>query len=146
MFERIVGQENAGKVLEAMLTSGNVPHTLLFAGPYGVGKGEIAFELARKLLCENGPESECATCSACYRASKLEHPDLHVLFPFRRRPESSENQTLWADELFEHRKQLSQEFYPPIIYEKSRQIVKELVADVRERLLESSFEIRSQAS
>lgn len=140
MFESVVGQENARKVLEAMITSGNVPHALLFAGPYGVGKGEMAFDLARKLLCENGPESECTTCSACYRASKLEHPDLHVLFPFRARPNKAEKQALWPDELFEHRKRLSQESYPPVIYEKSRQIVKELVTEVRERLLESSFE------
>ncbi|HUT63046.1 MAG TPA: hypothetical protein VMZ04_03715 [Anaerolineae bacterium] len=140
MFESIVGQVNAKKTLEAMMTSGNIPHALLFGGPYGVGKGEMAFDLARKLLCENGFESECTTCNACYRASKLEHPDLHVLYPFRRRPESSEKQALWADELFEHRKRLSRESYPPIIYEKSRQIVKELVTEVRERLLESSFE------
>lgn len=140
MIESVVGQENAKKVLEAMMTSGNVPHALLFAGPYGVGKGEMAFDLARKLLCENGPESECTTCSACYRASKLEHPDLHVLFPFRARPKKAEKQALWADELFEHRKRLSQESYPTITYEKSRQIVKELVTEVRERLLESSFE------
>jgi len=35
MFESIVGQVNAKKTLEAMMTSGNIPHALLFGG----GKG-----------------------------------------------------------------------------------------------------------
>ncbi len=140
MFERIAGQENAVNVLSSMVVSGEIPHVLLFAGPYGVGKGETAFELARMLLCENGPESGCTTCGACYRASKLEHPDLHVLFPFRAMPQSADKHASWTDELIKHRKLLSDEPYAPVMYEKSRQIVKSLVNAVHDRLLESSFE------
>jgi len=140
MFDGIIGQENAKRVLGSMIASGNIPHTLLFVGPYGVGKGETAFDMARMLLCENGPESECTTCSACYRASKLEHPDLHILFPFKNQPEKAENRARWFEEFFEHIKLLSEETYPTVVYEKARWIVKVLVNEVRERLLESSFE------
>jgi|GEM_PF-3390109 DNA polymerase III subunit delta' len=140
MFEKIAGQESAKNILESMITSGNIPHALLFAGPYGVGKGETAIDLAARLLCEHGPESGCTECNACYRASKLEHPDLHVLFPFKAPPQSVERRSSWADELFGHRKLLSGEPYAPYIYEKGQQITKDLVNEVRERLLESSFE------
>lgn len=140
MFDGIVGQENARKVLGSMIASGKIPHALLFAGPYGVGKGETAFDIARMLLCENGPESECTTCSACYRASKLEHPDLHILFPFRAPPKKAEKYASWSEELLKHRKLLSEEPYAPVVYEESRQIVVDLVSEVCVRLLESSFE------
>ena len=140
MFDCIIGQENAKKVLGSMIASGNIPHALLFAGPYGVGKGEMAFDMARMLLCKDGPESGCTTCSACYRASKLEHPDLHILFPFRAQPEKAEKQVSWSEDLLKHRKLLSEESYAPIVYEEGREIVKVLVNEVRERLLESSFE------
>ncbi|MFC1539732.1 hypothetical protein ACFL6H_09935, partial [Candidatus Latescibacterota bacterium] len=102
--------------------------------------GEMAIELARLLLCENGPESECATCSACYRASKLEHPDLYILFPFRAPPQTAEQRSLWADELFSHRKRLSEAAYPTVIYERGLIIPRDLVDEVREKLFESSFE------
>lgn len=87
MFEQIVGQEQAKKTLGAMLETGRIPHALLFAGPWGTGKGEMAFELARMLLCQNGSVSGCSTCAPCMRASRLEHPDLHILFPFRGKPD-----------------------------------------------------------
>jgi len=140
MFERVVGQEQAKNTIGAMALSGNIPHALLFAGPYGVGKGETAFELARMLLCENGPGSGCTTCGSCRRASKLGHPDLHLLFPFRARPRSAEDQVSWLEEMSLHRTMLSTGVYVPISYEKNRQIVVELVDEIRERLMESSFE------
>lgn len=139
MFESITGQENAVKTISLMLKSGRIPHTLLFAGPGGVGKGETALEFARMLLCENGADSNCSTCRSCVRASKLEHPDLHVLFPFRAPPEKADRYASWLDELTEQRKRLL-ESYAPVIYEKGLQIVKVLVSEVHERMQESSFE------
>ncbi|MHB9030369.1 MAG: DNA polymerase III subunit [Candidatus Latescibacterota bacterium] len=140
MFERVSGQENAKRVLSSMVESERMPHTLLFTGPYGTGKGETAFELARMLLCENGPASGCSSCRACVRASRMEHPDLHVLFPFRSKPESKDKENDWLEELFAHRKLLAEESYPTVVYEKGRQIIRFLVDEVRERLLESSLE------
>ncbi len=140
MFESIVGQERAKNTLYSMVTSGAVPHALLFAGPYGVGKGETAIELAARLLCEKGPAAECGGCSACRRAKKLEHPDLHVLFPFRAPPKTEANRAAWTDDLAAQRKMLSGQSYAPVIYEKGLQVTKDLVNEVRERLLESSFE------
>lgn len=138
MFEQIVGQEQAKKTLGAMLETGRIPHALLFAGPWGTGKGEMAFELARMLLCQNGSVSGCSTCAPCMRASRLEHPDLHILFPFRGKPDSSDGE--WFEELNRHRLLLGSEPYAPIVYEKGRQIVTYLVGEIQERLSESSLE------
>ncbi|MCD6308138.1 MAG: hypothetical protein J7M24_03995 [Candidatus Latescibacteria bacterium] len=140
MFESIVGQENAKKALRLMIESKMIPHTLLFAGPYGVGKGETAFELARMLLCENGLDSGCNTCGSCVRASRLEHPDMHVLFPYRRKPDKAEAYGKWVDGLIEHSRLLAGESYAPVVYNKGVQVTQALVADVYERLYESSFE------
>lgn len=140
LFPAVIGQEQALSVLEGMLRSERIPHALMFAGPWGVGKGEAAFNFAGKLLCEKGADAACGTCGACIRAAKLEHPDLHVLFPFRSMPDGAESRNGWLDELASHRQRLAGEPYAPIVYEKGRQIVKGLVEDVRDRLMESSLE------
>lgn len=140
MFESIVGQEHVKGTLGAMLSSGAVPHSLLFAGPHGVGKAETAFELARLLLCREGTMSGCSTCGPCVRAAKLEHPDLHLLFPTRAKPKKKEEESQWYDEITTHRGLLASGPYAPVYYEKSAQIVIGLVDEVRERLLETSFE------
>lgn len=140
MFDTIVGQERAKETLGSMIESGRIPHALLFAGPYGVGKGEIARELARMLLCMNGPSSGCAVCNVCRRAARLVHPDLHVLFPFRMRPDKKEQEAQWLDKLQTRRQLIADDLYPTVVYEKGSQIVVGLVDEVRERLLETSFE------
>lgn len=140
MFEGIIGQEHVKKTLGSMMESGRIPHAFLFAGPNGTGKGELAFELARLLLCENGTASGCTSCRACQRASRLEHPDLHVLFPYRMQPSKSDEYASWMDGFQEHRRLLASEPYAPVVYDKARQIVVGLVNEVYERLMESSFE------
>lgn len=56
---------------------------LLFDGPDGSGKEFAAIEFARGLLCEK--ETPCALdgpkCASCLRASVLEHPGIHLIYP-----------------------------------------------------------------
>lgn len=139
MFENIAGQEQVKDTIVSMLESDRLPHALLFAGPYGVGKCETALELARMLLCENGPLSGCTGCSSCNRSSRLEHPDLHLLFPFRAEPVKSEDRDKWIEELESQRKVFVEQ-YPPVSFDKNRQIVVGLAREIHERLQESSFE------
>ncbi|MFC1511753.1 ATP-binding protein [Candidatus Latescibacterota bacterium] len=140
MFDDIVGQAQAKETLAGMLASSAIPHALLFAGPYGAGKGEMALALAARLLCEGGLTAECDSCGGCRRARKLEHPDLHLLFPFRAQPQSAEAREKWIDDLIAHRQRLRDEPYAPVVYEQAREIVRGLTNEVRERLLQSSFE------
>ena len=64
------------------LRRGSVP-PLLFDGPEGTGKEFAAIEFARALQCEkdtpcrlDGPK-----CTSCLRASILEHPGIHLIYP-----------------------------------------------------------------
>lgn len=54
------------------------PHTLLIAGPEGVGRRPVARWLAAYLNCQ-APEAEarpCGTCSSCRALAQGEHPDV----------------------------------------------------------------------
>ncbi len=68
------------------LTGANVrlPHALLFAGPAGIGKLELAEALASRLLCEvpRGPfETACGGCPSCLMMMAGQHPDYRLLQP-----------------------------------------------------------------
>jgi len=56
---------------------------LLFTGPEGSGKEFAAIEFARALLCEKDKPCKLdgAKCASCLRASVLEHPGIHLIYP-----------------------------------------------------------------
>ncbi len=64
------------------LERGNIP-PLLLAGPEGSGKELAAIDFARRLQCEK--QEPCALdgpkCASCLRASILEHPGIHLIYP-----------------------------------------------------------------
>jgi len=60
-----------------------LPHALLFVGPAGLGKRELAEALAARLLCST-PGSDghaCGRCAACQLRLSGNHPDLFTLVP-----------------------------------------------------------------
>ncbi len=56
---------------------------LLFDGPEGSGKEFAAIEFARGLQCERDPvcKLDGPKCGSCLRASILEHPGIHLIYP-----------------------------------------------------------------
>lgn len=61
-----------------------LPHAMLFAGPPGVGKRELADALAARLLCESPRqphEPACGTCPSCVMGRNSQHPDYRLLQP-----------------------------------------------------------------
>jgi DNA polymerase-3 subunit delta' len=68
------------------ITAGTLPHTLLVAGPVGVGKQRFALWTAQRLLCERaGSDTEpCGECGPCHRILGLGHPDVHWFVPIQR--------------------------------------------------------------
>jgi DNA polymerase-3 subunit delta' len=57
---------------------------MLFAGPSGVGKRDLADALAARLLCESPRqpyEPACGTCPACLMMASGQHPDFRLLQP-----------------------------------------------------------------
>jgi DNA polymerase-3 subunit delta' len=68
--------EQARRRLAAYLAAGRLPHGLLIAGAAGVGKGVLADDFARRLLCASpSSESACGVCPACRLAAAGNHPD-----------------------------------------------------------------------
>lgn len=61
-----------------------LPHAMLFAGPGGLGKRELAEELAARLLCV-APDTTsglaCGRCGGCQLRLSGNHPDLIRLVP-----------------------------------------------------------------
>ncbi|MGH7616269.1 MAG: hypothetical protein ACREPM_03500 [Gemmatimonadaceae bacterium] len=70
------------------VAQGSLPASLLFQGPRGIGKQQLALWLAKLLLCENADRSPCGACRACRMSGAAQHPDLHWFFP-RPRPKDS---------------------------------------------------------
>ncbi|HCU21425.1 MAG TPA: DNA polymerase III subunit gamma/tau [Candidatus Atribacteria bacterium] len=66
VFEEIVGQEVASRLLTNALKSGQINHAYLFCGPRGVGKTTTARILARSVNCTQGITAQpCGICSSC---------------------------------------------------------------------------------
>ena len=76
MFEGVAGQARVKRVLERALREGRLSHAYLFAGPEGLGKLDLARELAVALVtgCAG-----CGACDECERARRGLHPDLAVI-------------------------------------------------------------------
>jgi DNA polymerase-3 subunit delta' len=67
-----------------MLARGQVPTSLLFSGPEGVGKLDAAMNLARALNCARaveGSEDGCGECAVCRRIDTGNFPDVRVIRP-----------------------------------------------------------------
>ena len=74
--------------LRTAVAQGTLPSSLLFDGPRGIGKQQLALWLGRLLLCQHPDRAPCGECQSCRMASSLQHPDLHWFFP-RPRPKDS---------------------------------------------------------
>lgn len=65
-----------------LVSSGRIPHGQLFVGDSSTMALPMAVAYARTVLCPHSTiEGPCEQCPTCYRTSKMEHPDLHFVFP-----------------------------------------------------------------
>jgi DNA polymerase III subunit delta' len=83
-FSQSVGNRAAIGRLRKMLSSGQVPSSLLFSGPEGVGKLDAAMNLARALNCArtvDGGDDGCGECAVCRRIASGNFPDVRVVSP-----------------------------------------------------------------
>ncbi|HKI56874.1 MAG TPA: hypothetical protein VKB31_06935 [Trueperaceae bacterium] len=80
----VVGHQ-AARIELARLYDRDGPHTLLIAGPEGVGRRPVARWLAARLNCA-APDPAgrpCGTCSSCRAVDAGEHPDVREVGPGR---------------------------------------------------------------
>ncbi|RQV97781.1 DNA polymerase III subunit delta' [bacterium] len=68
--------------LATSLRAGRAAHACLFSGPSGIGKTAVALEYARLLLCDAAGSQPCESCMQCEATRTLQHPDLHLVFPY----------------------------------------------------------------
>ncbi len=81
MWDNVVGHAAQKQYLQRYLKAQERPHALLFCGPDGLGKRQLALEFAKTLLCVTQTGTD--NCRAC-RLMKLEtdsqsHPDFFLL-------------------------------------------------------------------
>lgn len=82
LFREIIGQEEVKHQLRTSVREGRIPHAQLFAGISGIGKLQLALAYAQYLNCRHRTEEDsCGTCPTCLQFEKLQHPDLHFVFP-----------------------------------------------------------------
>lgn len=74
-FREIIGQKEIKDFLTKIHQSDRIPHALFFVGPEGCGNLPMALAYAKQILCNKGD-------TACLiKADRLQHPDLHFVFP-----------------------------------------------------------------
>ena len=101
----------ASKLCE-MVDNNHIPHALLFHGREGSGKLEMAHAFAQYIVCQNRKENSfCGECSACIKASKMIHPDIHYVFPVIKKDGKNRSDTVSADFLKEWRDAVSSNPY-----------------------------------
>ncbi|MDW8274496.1 MAG: hypothetical protein RMJ53_09740 [Chitinophagales bacterium] len=109
-FSDVIGQDEAKSKLLKMYHSGRVPHALLISAPEGFGGLPLAVAFAQLLNCEQpAAQDSCGECSACYKSSRLIHPD--VFFSFPAVPLKSGDKPVSADFLKEWRSAFLQNPY-----------------------------------
>ena len=84
MFEKIIAQDKAKKILSEQIKNNKIPHAYIFMGEEGTGKMLTAIEFAKILNCtindytktDAGP---CNHCLSCEHIDKGTFPDLHII-------------------------------------------------------------------
>lgn len=77
MWDNVVGHEAQKQYLQRYLKAQERPHALLFSGPDGLGKRQLALEFAKTLLCATHTGTDnCKACRLMNLADdSLSHPD-----------------------------------------------------------------------
>ena len=80
------GHRKLAALLARSVARDRLPPSMIFAGPAGVGKREMAIAVAQALNCltltgDADTRDACGTCAACTRIARAMHPDVIVVAP-----------------------------------------------------------------
>ena len=73
--EHIKGHDSIQRQLRQAMDNKRLAHALLFSGPSGLGKKQMAWALTQSLLC-SAPDSPCGKCSACQSVLKRQNENV----------------------------------------------------------------------
>ena len=81
-FKDIIGGAEFKAQIAQNIDNGRVPHAQIFEGKYGYQSLSYAVAYAQYLNCENTSDGDsCGKCNSCLKSGKLEHPDIHFIYP-----------------------------------------------------------------
>ena len=80
-FDDVLGNSRTKQILKKSLERNRIPNSLLFYGPEGVGKKDIALVLAKAMNCLKYRDDACDVCSSCRAIENGNFPDVMVLSP-----------------------------------------------------------------
>ena len=97
MFEKIIAQDKAKKILSEQIKNNKIPHAYIFMGEEGTGKMLTAIEFAKILNCTindyaNTDAGPCNHCLSCEHIDKGSFPDLHII-NFEKQDEIAEKES-----------------------------------------------------
>jgi len=75
-FKDILGNSRVKRILIKGLQKNKIPNSLLFWGPEGVGKREMALVLAKTLNCQQRKDDACENCVSCRAINAGNFPDV----------------------------------------------------------------------
>ena len=91
MFDNIVGQKEYIASLRTAIDNNRLPHALLISGNEGSGSLALAYAAAQYLICPHRHDGDaCGQCPQCLQLGKLQHPDVHFVFPVVRKKNQKE--------------------------------------------------------
>ena len=144
MFNNLIGQEVAKKLLSGALAENRLAQSLLFYGPDGVGKEMAAIELAKAINCQGSQDDPlaldfdklsltaqkkpCGTCNSCKKIAAYQHPDFIYVFPVPH-PQTESDKRKLSEEIGEYLKEKSEKPYIQPRFEKAVAIS---IDDIRE--------------
>lgn len=80
-FDDVLGNSQTKKILKKSLQRNRIPNSLLFFGPEGVGKRDIAMVLAKAMNCLKNKDDACEVCASCRAIENGNFPDVMVISP-----------------------------------------------------------------
>ena len=104
LFSKIIGQQTNKEYLTHACKTGRLPHALLLHGRQGSAKLALALAISQYIVCTDKRENDsCGQCSACRKATKLIHPDIHYVFPVVKKEGKKREETTSGDFLHQWR-------------------------------------------
>ena len=108
-FKDVMVDEGLKRHLAMLADENRISHAQLFLGKNGTHNFALAVAFAQYICCEDRHDGDsCGECHSCKMFEKLQHPDLHLIFPnciarsIKKDPESDLFAQDFRDFVFEH--------------------------------------------
>ncbi|MCQ2279522.1 MAG: hypothetical protein MJZ49_01805 [Bacteroidales bacterium] len=81
-FKNVLVDEELKKQLVSLVDENRISHAQLFLGKNGSHNFALAIAFAQYICCTDRHDGDsCGHCHSCVMFEKLQHPDLHLIFP-----------------------------------------------------------------